>query len=120
MKLLLDTCVWGGAVAVLRADGHDVVWSGQWTEDPGDDVILARAHAEGRVLVTLDKDFGELAIVHRRPHAGIVRLVGFGARLQAEACRLALARHAVDLTAGGIVTVEPHRVRIRPPDSVED
>jgi hypothetical protein len=44
-----------------------VIWAGEWAEDPGDDEILARAHREGRVLVTLDKDFGELAVVHGQP-----------------------------------------------------
>ena len=72
MKLLLDTCVWGGAVAELRNAGHDVVWSGDWEKDPGDEAILEIAHDEGRVLVTLDKDFGELALVLRRPHSGIL------------------------------------------------
>ena len=57
MKLLLDTCVWGGAVAPLKAAGHDVVWAGDWPTDPGDDEILALAHREGRILITLDKDF---------------------------------------------------------------
>ena len=71
MKLLLDTCVWGGASQELEAAGHDVLWAGEWTEDPGDEEILARAHSEERILVTLDKDFGELAIVHRMPHSGI-------------------------------------------------
>jgi hypothetical protein len=33
---------------------------------PGDEAILARAAAEERVLVTLDKDFGELVIVRAR------------------------------------------------------
>jgi predicted nuclease of predicted toxin-antitoxin system len=61
VKLLLDTCVWGGAVAQLKAAEHDVVWAGDWPTDPGDDEILAQAHQEGRILVTLDKDFGELA-----------------------------------------------------------
>ncbi len=75
MKLLLDTCVWGGAVKILEASGHNVVWAGQWSEDPGDEEILAIAHNEDRILVTLDKDFGEMAIVQRKSHAGIVRLV---------------------------------------------
>ena len=61
MKVLLDTCVWGGARGELAGAGHDVVWSGDWPEDPGDEEILATAFREGRVLVTLDKDFGELA-----------------------------------------------------------
>ncbi len=55
MKVLLDTCVWGGAVGDLRSAGHDVIWAGEWYVDPGDEEIPARAHAEGRVLITLDK-----------------------------------------------------------------
>ena len=39
-------------------------------------VRCASLRADGRVLVTLDKDFGELAILHGVAHAGIVRLVG--------------------------------------------
>ena len=49
MKLLLDTCVWGGAVKILEASGHNVVWAGQWSEDPGDEEILAIAHNEDRI-----------------------------------------------------------------------
>ena len=63
MKLLLDTCVWGGAKKTLESSGHDAVWAGDWFEDPGDEEILARAYNDGRTLVTLDKDFGEIAIV---------------------------------------------------------
>jgi len=63
MKVLLDTCVWGKAKTKLIEAGHDVEWAGDWPEDPGDEEILMKAHGDGRVLVTLDKDFGELAIV---------------------------------------------------------
>ena len=96
MKLLLDSCVWGKAADKLRAAGHDVDWSGSWPKDPGDDAILARAHAEERILVTLDKDFGELAIVHGHPHFGILRLVNFSARQQAAACLAVLAAPGAD------------------------
>lgn len=75
MRILLDTCVWGGLAQALGNAGHDVMWTGTWEEDPGDEEILALAHAEKRVLVTLDKDFGALAFLHGRPHAGILRLV---------------------------------------------
>ena len=40
---------------------------GDWEEDPGDEEILAIADSEGRTLVTLDKYFGELAIVRDHP-----------------------------------------------------
>ena len=86
MKILLDTCVTGHAKAQLQAAGHDVVWSGDWDRDPGDDVILAAVNREGRVLVTLDKDFGELAILLGASHCGILRLVNFRSAEQAPVC----------------------------------
>ena len=113
MRVLLDSCVWGGAVAVIRDAGHDCLWVGEWPEDPGDSEILDRAHQDGRVLVTLDKDFGELAVVRRVPHSGIVRLVGFPARRQGEVCCEVLDRYASELGAGALVTVTPQRSRIR-------
>jgi predicted nuclease of predicted toxin-antitoxin system len=114
VKLLLDACVWGGAVDPLRAAGHDVIWAGAWDIDPGDDDILARAHQEGRVLVTLDKDFGELAVVRGQPHTGIVRLVMWSALQQPSICLTVLTRYGTELEAGAIVTVEPGRIRVRP------
>jgi predicted nuclease of predicted toxin-antitoxin system len=90
MKLLIDSCVWGGAVA-------------------------ARALAEDRVLVTLDKDFGELVIAQGLPHGGIIRLANFAARQQAKACLRVLSLHSVELAAGALVTAEPGVVRVRLP-----
>jgi predicted nuclease of predicted toxin-antitoxin system len=63
MMVLLDTCVSGTLRQPLRAAGHDVIGTGEWEEDPGDESILDYAHSEGRVLITLDKDFGTLAIL---------------------------------------------------------
>ncbi|MCZ6635386.1 MAG: DUF5615 family PIN-like protein [bacterium] len=116
MKLLLDTCVWGGVCEALKAAAHDVIWAGDWPTDPGDDDILTYAYQEDRILVTLDKDFGELAIVHERPHCGIIRLVGFAARQQALVCLRVLAQHGPTLQSGALVTAEPGRLRIRPPE----
>ena len=117
MKILLDTCVWGGAREPLEAAGYDTVWAGEWPQDPGDDEIMRLAAEQGRVLVTLDKDFGELAVVHGRPHGGILRLVGLSAMRQGPACLDALVRYSADLLAGAIVTVEPGRVRVRPAEA---
>ncbi len=88
MKLLLDSCVWGGALKELQDAGYDVVWSGNWDKDPGDEEILARAYGEGRIMVTLDKDFSELAIVRRLPHCGIIRLVNFSVKDQVSVCNI--------------------------------
>ena len=114
MKLLLDSCLSGKAAESLRASGHDVAWVGDWPADPGDAAILARASEEGRIVVTLDKDFGELAVVHGRSHSGIIRLVDCSVMRQAATCELVLERHSALLSAGGIVTAEPGRLRVRP------
>lgn len=100
----------------LGSAGHEVVWSGDWPSDPGDEEILARAHAENRVLITLDKDFGEMAIVKKTPHSGIVRLVGISARLQGQTAAAILEAHGTELLRGAIITVEVGRTRVRPPE----
>ena len=76
--------------------------------------MLAIAREERRAVVTLDKDFGELAIVRGARHCGIVRLVGFGALTQGAAAVAALEKYAAELVAEAIVTVERTRVRVRP------
>lgn len=114
MKLFLDACVSHCAVSQLRSAGHDVVWAGEWSEDPGDEEILERAHLEARILVTLDKDFGELVIVYEKPHSGIVRLVDFRANDQGTICQKVLELYGEKLQMGAIITVDHGRIRVRP------
>ena len=66
--------------------------------------------------MTLDKDFGELAVVQRVPHSGILRIARFSARKQAGVIEAILNRHGKELEAGAVITVEPGKIRIRPPD----
>lgn len=113
MRLLLDSCVSKAACLYLRSAGHDVEYSAEWPTDPGDAEILARAAAEERALVTVDKDFGDLAVRHGRRHAGIVRLVGFRAGEQGAATDAVVASHSAELARGALLTVERDRVRIR-------
>ena len=113
IPVLLDTCISVDASRQLETAGHDVIWAGDWHPDPGDEAILRAAHEQQRVLITLDKDFGELGVLRRLPHYGILRLLGFRATEQGSACQRVLAAYADDLRAGGILVVEPTRVRIR-------
>lgn len=70
---------------------------------------------ENRILVTLDKDFGELAIIRGHQHSGIVRLVGISAKRQGAICKTIIEQYGEQVAAGAIVTVEPGRVRVRSP-----
>jgi len=92
MRVLLDSCVRSAARAYLEAVGHDVAAVADQSADPGDAAILRQAAAEGRVVVTLDKDFGELAVVGRHPHTGILGLVDARAAEQGHRCVDVLAR----------------------------
>lgn len=114
MKVLLDTCICGQAAQVLRQAGHDVIWAGDWTPDPGDEEILRRAVADSRVLATIDKDFGELVIAKGMKHFGLIRLVGFRARDQGPSLINLLQTYEAELANAAILTAEPWRVRVRP------
>lgn len=113
MKLLLDTCVWGGAVEPLRECGHDVFWCGDLSPDPGNEVILRRAVQERRILITLDKDFGELVFLRGQSHTGIIRLVEVPSLKQAEAIQVILSKQGEELAQGAIITLKNNRLRIR-------
>lgn len=102
-------------VGVLREEGHDVVWI--LTEAPGsaDGDILKRAASEGRIVLTFDKDFGELAFRSGLSASAGVILLRIGARdpsLLAGIAARALASR--DDWAGHFSVVEPDRVRMTP------
>ena len=113
MKLLVDTCAGQRLTGHLRRAGHDVVFVGDWKEDPGDDEILAIARTEQRLIITRDKDFGALVIRDKLPHCGIVRLVELPPAREADLCLDALTRHATELARGALITLGAHRVRVR-------
>ena len=113
MKLLIDACLSRRAVDELTAAGHDVEWVRTWPGNPADEEILAAAAAEERVLITLDKDFGELAIALGHAHAGIVRLVNLAVHSHGATVGVVLGRFEKDLINRAIVTAAPGRIRIR-------
>jgi len=67
MRLLADENFPLPAVEALRQAGHDVIWVR--TDAPGtrDAAPLDLAEVDGRVLLTLDKDFWQIAIQRRKP-----------------------------------------------------
>ena len=61
MRFLADENFPSSAVAAVREAGHDVVWVGVTGRGASDADVLAWAVREGRIILTFDKDFGELA-----------------------------------------------------------
>ena len=62
MRFLADENFPGAAVSALAAAGHDIVWVRKFAPGSSDDAIVAWAAREQRIVLTFDKDFGELAM----------------------------------------------------------
>lgn len=65
LRICADENFPGQAVRALRENGHDVLWMAEQGPRTADVGVLALADSEGRLLVTFDKDFGELAVRRR-------------------------------------------------------
>lgn len=114
MKFLLDVCVSSRSLeAFLSGQGHDAVSAITIDPKASDERLMALAIQEERILVTEDKDFGELIFVRRLPHGPIVRLVELSVDEQVNGMAELLEQHAAELTGAVIVTVTRGRIRIR-------
>jgi predicted nuclease of predicted toxin-antitoxin system len=116
MKFLVDRCVGATLARWLREKGHDVREARGSGPDPGDEELLAQALAEGRVLVTLDKDFGALVFGQGASHCGLVRLPDVPAAQRIALFERLLAAHEKDMSEGAVLTVRGDRVRVSRPE----
>jgi predicted nuclease of predicted toxin-antitoxin system len=115
MRILADENFPGIVVTQLRARGHDVLWARTDMPAAKDQDILDRARLEARIVVTFDKDFGELAVRRGLPASDGVVLF----RLSAPSPESVAARILAFLDTprewtGCFIVVEDERVRIRP------
>jgi len=115
VKLLADEGVDAAIVARLRGDGHDVVYVAELSPGIPDDVVLELANADERVLMTADKDFGELVFRLHRTAFGVllVRLTGLPSSSKAHTVAQAIGEHGDEMTAAFTV-LSPGLIRIRP------
>lgn len=115
MRLLANENFPGEAVTALRARGHDVAWVR--TDAPGapDAEIVGRARSESRLIVTFDKDFGELAFRAGLVSPSGVILFRLEPRDPSYIARTAVAViESRDDWSGQFAVVEAGRVRLVP------
>ena len=74
MRFVVDENVGPSVALWLAAMDHNVVSVYSEARGMSDDDIIQRSHEEDRILVTCDKDFGDLVFRERRPHGGVVLL----------------------------------------------
>ena len=114
MKFLADENVDKLIVKRLRKDGHVVLYVLEMEPSISDDEVIKRANHESALLITGDKDFGELAFRQDRIVHGVVliRLAGLSAQRKAEVVALAVQEHTDELSQN-FTAVTPGAVRIR-------
>ena len=91
MKFLLDENIDARLLPFLQDLGHDVTSVAKdYLYGLLDEDVLAMAHQEHRILITNDRDFGELIFHQGFPHSGIIlfRLTAFDADIQLRKKRL--------------------------------
>ena len=114
MRITADEAVDRPVVDHLRRDGHEVVYVAEEAAGISDDEILRRAHEEGRLLLTADKDFGELIFRRGATSSGVLllRLAGLSP-LRKAALVVAAVREHEDELRGRFTVIRPGSIRIR-------
>lgn len=114
MNLLADESVDQPIVGRLRQAGHSVLYVAEMEPGISDDVVLERAQQADALLLTADKDFGELVVRQQRVTSGIllIRLAGLSPISKAEIVTSAIQKHAEELPhAFTVVTHSAIRIR---------
>ena len=93
--------------------GHDVLSARDAAPHATDEALLALANRERRVLITEDKDFGELVFVRGLDHPCVIRFVNMRVEDKVEAMRELIEHHADAMHQNALIVVTPRRVRIR-------
>ena len=114
MKFLADENVDAQIVTALRGAGHEVVYVAELVPGISDEHVLELANREGCLLLTEDKDFGELVFRMRRQSQGVIliRLAGISSQEKVEIVGAIIKAHSDELHHSYSV-IKRNGVRIR-------
>ena len=114
MNLLADESIDRQIVARLLQDGHAVVYVAEMSPGISDDDVLREAARRNALLVTADKDFGELVFRQRRIHTGVIllRLSGLSSDSKADIIALSIREQRAEMQ-GSFTVISQGFVRIR-------
>jgi predicted nuclease of predicted toxin-antitoxin system len=115
VRIVADEGIERQIVEALRTEGYPVVYFGEEAPGSADLDVLALARESEVLLLTSDKDFGELVFRQRLASAGVVllRLHGLPAASKVTIVITALTAHGLEM-AGAFTVVSPGLLRIRP------
>lgn len=115
MRILANENFPGEAVTALRERGHDVVWVRTNAPGSSDQQVLEHAQAEDRIVITFDKDFGEMAFRQGLAASSGIILFRIPTSSPAHVARVAAAVLETRADwAGHFAVVEEDRIRMTP------
>lgn len=121
MRFLADENFPKNAVLALQQQGHNVLWIRIDAPGSSDQGILARAQAEERIILTFDKDFGELAFCFGLPATSGIVLFRLPLLKPTSLINIVISALATQSDWSGLFTVvESDRIRIRPLPGAEE
>src|SRR3954470_18309703 len=113
MRILADECMGAHVIRRLRDDGHAVDYIAELAPSVPDEVVLMRSLEGSLLLLTRDKDFGELVFREHRGHVGVVlvRLAQFSTAMESETVSHCLAQYGTVLLSRFTV-ITPSGIRM--------
>ena len=113
MKFIVDECTGPTVAKWLTMEGHDVVSVSPDRKGITDKEILKIAVKETRILITNDKDFGELIFKQKLPHCGVIflRLIDETAKNKIIVLKNLVDHHNKIIDKGRFVVVTENNIR---------
>ena len=114
MRFLVDESTGKKVCDLLKEEGHDSIYVGDTMPGSSDEDVLTFSENEGRILVTDDKDFGELVFRMSRPTSGVIL---FRITTKNTQKRFRILLHALknENLEGNFTTIKEDRIKVRKP-----
>ena len=114
MNILADENIDEQIIETLRKNGHNVWYVGEMSPSISDKVVLSKANKMNALLLTADKDFGELVFRQHLISKGVIlmRLAGMTPNKKAQQILSIINKHKNEMINSFTVVTLNH-IRIR-------
>lgn len=114
MKFVGDEGVDAQIIKALWKEGHDVIYIAEFDSGITDDLVLKYANNQERILITRDKDFGELVYRDKKIHSDIIlnRLFELSTEKKVSIVMNTINRFKDELI-GSFTVIQPSKIRIK-------
>jgi len=114
IKFLADVNIEKTIVNEIRNCGYDILWVADYDCQMSDEALLKLANDEDRILITNDKDFGELIFYQNKISSGVIlfRIPGHNVERKRKSLQKLLEKYR-DKIPGSFVVVSGKKIRFK-------